>query len=87
MKCKVELYERGRDLTFEDWINQMETYFTVEQVPFKALVGFMLMKIVSKHLKGIKNIRTLSTWRFEKSCLKFSKNPIWQLPTFEHLQQ
>ena len=28
MKCEVERYERGTDLTIEDWMNQMETYFS-----------------------------------------------------------
>ena len=38
MKCEDERYERGTDLTIEDWINQMETDFTVGQVPTKAFV-------------------------------------------------
>ena len=54
MKCEVERYERGTDLTIEVWINQIETYFTVGQVPPEAFVGFMLMKIVPKHLNEIK---------------------------------
>ena len=41
-------------MTIEDWINQMVTYFTVGQVPPEAFVGFMLMKIVLKHLNKIK---------------------------------
>ncbi len=36
MKCEVERDERGTDLTIEDWINQMETYYTVGQVPPEA---------------------------------------------------
>ncbi len=38
----------------EDWINQMETYFTVGQVPPEAFVKFILIKIVSKQLNEIK---------------------------------
>ena len=44
MKCEVEQFERGTDLTIKDWINQMENYFTIGQVPPDAFVGFMLMR-------------------------------------------
>ena len=54
MKCEVELYERGTDLTIRDGINQMKTYFTVGQVLPEAVVGFMLMKIVPTYLNEIK---------------------------------
>ena len=50
MKCEVERFERCIDLTIKDWINQMEKYFTIGQVPPDAFVGFMLMKIVPKYL-------------------------------------
>ena len=33
IKCEVERFERGTDLTIKDWINKMETYFTFGQVP------------------------------------------------------
>ena len=39
MKCEVERVERGTDLTIKDWINQMETYFTIGQVPPETFVG------------------------------------------------
>ena len=29
MKFEVELFERGTELTIKDWINQIETYFTI----------------------------------------------------------
>ena len=45
MKCDVDKFERGTDLMIKDWINQMETYFTVCQVPAEAFIGSMLMKI------------------------------------------
>ena len=54
MKCEVKRYERGTDLTIEDWRNQMETYFTVGHVLPEAFVGLMLIKIVLKHLDKIK---------------------------------
>ena len=50
MKCEVKRYKRGMDLTIDDWINQMETYFLVGQIPPEAFVRFMLMKNVSKYL-------------------------------------
>ena len=54
MKCEVERFERGTDLTIKDRISQMETYFTFGQVLPEAFVGFMLMKIVLRHLNEIK---------------------------------
>ena len=54
MKCEVERFERGTEFTIKDWINQMETYFTIGQVPPEAFVGLMLMKIVPCHLNEIK---------------------------------
>ena len=64
MKCEVERYELGTDLTIEDWINQIETYFTVGQVSPEAFVGFMLMKIVPKHLNKIKEYQNLDYLAF-----------------------
>ena len=32
IKCEFFLFERGTKLTIQDWINQMETYFTIEQI-------------------------------------------------------
>ena len=37
----------------------MYTYFTIGQVPPEAFVGFMLMKIVSRHLNVIKQYQFL----------------------------
>ena len=54
MNCEVERFEHGTDLTIKDWINQMETYFTIGQVPLESFVGFMLMKIVPRYLNEIK---------------------------------
>ena len=67
MKCEVERFERGTDLTIKDWINQMETYFTIGQVPPEAFVGFMLMKIISRHLNEIKQYQSLATSASERS--------------------
>ncbi len=69
MKCEVEQFERGTDLTIEDWINQMETYFTVGQVPPEAFVGFMLIKIVPKHLNEINKYQNLDYLAFREKML------------------
>ncbi len=75
MKCEVERYERGTDLTIEDWINQMETYFTVSQVPPEAFVKFMLMKIVPKHLNEIKEYQNLDYLAFREKLLEVFEEP------------
>ncbi len=75
MKCEVERYERGTDLTIADWINQMETYFTVGQVPPEAFVGFMLMKIVPKHLNEIKEYQNVDYLAFREKLLEVFEEP------------
>ena len=75
MKCEVERYERGTDLTIEDWINQMKTYFTVGQVPPEAFVGFMIMKIVPKHLNEIKEYQNLDYLAFREKLLEVFEEP------------
>ena len=42
-KFEVKRFERGTELTIKEWINQMEMYFTIRQVPPKAFIKFMLM--------------------------------------------
>ena len=46
MKCEVERFERGTVIKIKCWINNMETYFTINKVSFKAFVKFMVIKIV-----------------------------------------
>ena len=70
MKFEVERYERGTNLTFGNWINQMETYFTVGQVPPEAFVGLMLIKIVPKHLNEIKEYQNLDYLAFREKLLE-----------------
>ena len=54
MKCEIERFKRGTDLTIKDWFNQMETYFIIGQVSPEAFVVFVLMKIIPLHLNEIK---------------------------------
>ena len=75
MKCEVERFERGTDLTIKDWINQMETYFTVGQVPPEAFVGFMLMKIVPRHLNEIKHYQNLDYLEFREKLIEIFQEP------------
>ena len=69
MKCEVEQYERGIDLTIDNWINQMETYFTVGQVPPAAFVGFIFMKIIPKHLNKIIEYQNLDYLAFREKLI------------------
>ena len=75
MKCEVERYERGTNLTIEDWTNQMEMYFTIGQVPPEAFVGFMLMKIVSKYHNEIKEYQNLDYLAFREKLLEVFEEP------------
>ena len=53
----------------------METYFTVGQVPPEAFVGFMLMKIVPKHLNEIKEYQNLDYLAFCNKLLEVFEKP------------
>ena len=75
MRCGVERFEIGTDLNFKDWINQMESYFTIGQVPADAFVGCMLMKIVPKHLNKIKRYQTLDYLAFLAKLVKVFEDP------------
>ena len=75
MKCEVERYERGTDLSIKDWISQMETYFSVGQIPPEAFVGYMLMKIVPKHLDEVKEFKTLDYLAFREKLLEVFEEP------------
>ena len=75
MKCEIERFKRGTDLTIKDWINQMETYFTIGQVPLKAFVKFMLMKIVPRHLNVIKQYQSLDYLGFREKLVQVFEEP------------
>ena len=75
MKCEVDKFERGTDLTIKDWINQMETYFVIGQVPSDAFVGFMMTKIVPKHLKEIDQYRKLEYLEFREKLIEIFEEP------------
>ena len=75
MKCELERDERGTALTIEDLINQMETYFTVGQVPLEAFVGFMLIIIVPKHINKIKEYQNFDNLAYREKLLEVFKEP------------
>ena len=75
MKCEVECFKRGTDLTIKDWINQIETYFTIGQVPSEAFVGFMLMKVVPRHLNEIKQYHSLDYLGFREKLVEVFEEP------------
>ena len=53
----------------------METYFTLGQVPPEAFVGFMLMKIVPKHLNEINEYQNLDYLAFRQKLLEVFEEP------------
>ena len=75
MKCEVERFESGTDLTIKDWINQMETYFTIGQVPPEAYVRFMQIKIVPRHLNEIKQHQSLDYLSFREKLVEVFDEP------------
>ena len=75
MKCEVERFERGTDLTITDWVDQMETYYTIGQVPPEAFVGFMIMKIVPRQLNETKQCQSLEYLAFRKKLVEGFDKP------------
>ena len=53
----------------------MQTYFTIKQVPRKAFVGFMLMKIVFRHLNEIKQYQSLDYLWFREKLVEVFEEP------------
>ena len=53
----------------------MENYFTIGQVPPDAFVGFMLMKIVPKHLNEIKQYQSLFYLEFCEKLVEIFEEP------------
>ena len=75
MNCEIKRFERGTDLTITDWINQIETYFTIGQVRPEAFVGFMMINIVFRHLNEIKQYQSLNYLGFRKKLVQVFKKP------------
>ena len=53
----------------------METSFTIGQVPPEAFVGFMLMKIVPRHLNEIKQYQSLNYLAFREKIIEVFEEP------------
>ena len=53
----------------------MENYFTIRQVPSEAFFGFMLMKIVPKHLNKIKEYQNLDNFGFREKLVDVFEDP------------
>ena len=51
MRCEVEKYARGTEVTIKEWIVQIETYFDIRSLKPKSYVGFMLIPIVHPYFK------------------------------------
>ena len=80
MKCVFERFEHGTDLTIKDWINQMETYFTIGQVPSEAFIGFKLIKIVPRHLNEIKQYQSIDYITFREKLVAVRTRSCKRLP-------
>ena len=70
MKCEVDRFERGTDFIIKDWINQMETYFTIGQAPQKAFVRLLIMEIVPRQLNEIKQYQSIDYLSFMEKIVE-----------------
>ncbi len=53
----------------------METYFTIGQIPPDTFVGFMLTKIVPRHLTEIKRFKDLDYLQFREKLIEVFQEP------------
>ena len=51
MRCEVEKYARGTEMTIKEWIVQMKIYFDNNSLKPKSYVKFMLQKIAHSYFK------------------------------------
>lgn len=70
-----QTFERGTDLTIGNWINQIETYFTICHVQPEVCIMSMLMKIVTKHLNEIKKYQNFDYLAFREKLLEMFEEP------------
>ena len=75
MKCEVPPFERGKDITIQDWIYQIETYFTIGNIPPESFVGFIYTKIAPQHLNEIKQYRSLDYLPFREKLIEVFEEP------------
>ena len=75
MKCEVPSFERGTELTIQNWINTIKTYFTIGQIPPESFVNFMTTKIVPRHLNEIKQYRSLDYLPFREKLGEVFEEP------------
>jgi len=69
-KCSVDRFERGTDLTIENWIGQMETYLLVSQTPATAWVGTLATNIAAKHYDEFKPFLRLDYHEFREKLVE-----------------
>ena len=58
----------------------MKTYFTVGQIPPETFIGYMLIKIVPKHLNEIKKYQNLDYLAFRGKLLEVFEKPDMATP-------
>ena len=76
-KCEVALFKRGTDMTIENWVMQMEAYFTLAKIPMDSFAGFMLTKIDSLHFTEVLPLmeKKLSYYRFRDQLFRIFGAP------------
>jgi len=74
-KCDVDRFERNKDLTIENWILQMETYFRAAKVDSDSWVGLMVSKIDARNFEEIKPFIKLKYHRFREKLLEIFGEP------------
>ena len=52
-RCDVPLFERGKDLTIDNWVRQMETHIKITRIPPDTWIGITSSRIALAHYEEI----------------------------------
>ena len=69
---RVGTFQRGSDLTIENWLIQMEAYFILAKIPMESFAGFMSKRIDSLHFVEVLPLmeKKLSYYKFLEKLFK-----------------
>ena len=75
MRCEVEKFSRGTDVSIKEWIVQMESYFETSNFRLKVYVGFILQKIAHPYLKEAVVYKSMRYLDFREKLIEVFGKP------------
>ena len=74
MRCEVEKFVRGTEVTIKKWIVQIQTYFDIDSLKPKFYVKLMLQKIAHLYFKEAVVYKDLQYLYFREKLIKVFGN-------------